>query len=168
MRLLLTLTLLFFALACNAEPTTLEIPGQGWYVKFDAPKVENSKESNSENRYYLLGSSGRFALSLTVETPTCSGEPTADDNLQCMLGKIHRIPGFVKETMVLSKKPNANILSYIVYVPLSGSYVKSVHTHVIFANNGKWGDLHISTIKPTPEELTPHLTLGDHFEYASK
>ena len=151
---------------CFGEPTVMQIPNQGWQVRFDAPPVSKISERLNPAQYYFIGNAGRFNLSLTVETPDCPGEITAADNYRCMIRKIERVPDLVRQTITTEKRANNVQVSYLTYAPVAGQMVKIMNTHVLFAYKGRWGDLHGSVVRPTPEEVAMLLALGDRFEHA--
>src|SRR5882762_1098334 len=160
MRQIASIALFAVSSICFAEPTTMQIPDQGWQIKFDAPSVTKVKDSNNPTQYYFLGSAARFSLSLTVESPTCPGEMSAEDNYKCILQRIERSPMVVRQSISAEKRLKNVQVSYLIYAPVGGQAVKTMHTHVLFAHKSKWGDLHASFVRPTMEEVALLLRLG--------
>lgn len=165
MHKLLILFAIFCPAFCKADMTTMSIPGQDWKVTFNAPVTSKIKEDSSPSQYYYQGNSGRFNLSLIVEPPSCTGEITAEDNLKCFAPKIENVPGLVKQTIKVNRVAKGIQITYLAYVPMNDTSIKILHTHILFAYQGKWGDLHGSIIKPTAEEIAMLLSLGDQFDY---
>ena len=157
---------LLLSTVCLAESRVLEIPDQGWKVQFDAPSTVKIKETNNPSQYYYLGNADRFNLSLIVEAPTCEGGSSVEAFLQCILPKFKSTPGLVKEPLVTKSDTGAVQVIYLTYVPFKDSLIKVMNTHMLFSYRGKWGDLHASVIKPTPEEFKMLLSIGNSFSYS--
>jgi hypothetical protein len=161
---------LLAVVACSpsfAEPTTLRIPDAGWEIRFDAPATTRTAEDSTPARYHYAGNAGRFDLSLYLEEPTCPGGATLEDHVRCFSSRIDKVPNLVKQSIRANAIPRGFQVSYLVYAPVDGAMVKMLHTHLLFADQGKWGDLHASVIKPTPEEIAMLLGLGDKFAYVA-
>jgi hypothetical protein len=155
-----------FSSPALAELTTFEIPDQGWKVQLDAPPTTKVTETNTPSRYYYLGNSDRFNLSLIVESPGCGGNAAAlEDHVRCIAPKIEGNPTVVKETMRASKLRNGLQISYLVQAPLGGQTVRILNTHILFVYKGKWGDLHASIVQPNREDITMLIELSNRFEY---
>jgi hypothetical protein len=75
------------------------------------------------------------------------------------------MPGLVKESIKVNRIARGAQLSYLVYAPVDGKQIKMLHTHLLFADKGKWGDLHASVIRPTTDEVAMLLGLGDQFDF---
>jgi hypothetical protein len=88
--------------------------------------------------------------------------------VKCFAGNISRLPGLVKETIKVDRIAHGAQLTYLVYAPVNGTMVKMLHTHLLFAGKGKWGDLHASVIQPTTDEIAMLLGLGDSFDFSNQ
>jgi hypothetical protein len=162
-----TIAILAF-LACgasHAEPTVMRAPELGWEVRFDAPATSKTAEERSAQAYHYAGNAGRFNLSLFIENPTCPGGAALEDHVKCFAGHIGAMPGLVKESIKVNRIARGAQLSYLVYAPVDGKQIKMLHTHLLFADKGKWGDLHASVIRPTTDEVAMLLGLGDQFDF---
>jgi hypothetical protein len=153
--------------ASHAEPTVMKIPDLGWEVRFDAPATSKSAEEHSPQAYHYAGNAGRFNLSLFIENPSCPGGAALEDHVKCFVGLIGRMPGLIKESIQVSRIARGAEVTYLVYAPVDGKMVKVLHTHVLFADKGKWGDLHASVVRPSTEEIAMLLALGDKFDFTN-
>ena len=158
--------LALFSADCSAENLSLEIPDHAWKVKFSGPSITKVKEMNTPSYYYYLGKADRFSLSLFVESPTCPGVISVEDNQKCILPKIEQIPGFQKQSLTINTLAKGIQIIYVAYAPMGDKAVKIMHTHILFANRGKWGDLHASIIQPTIEDIAQILRFGEGFDYS--
>jgi hypothetical protein len=153
--------------ASHAEPTAMKIPALGWEVRFDAPATSKTAEESSPQAYHYAGNAGRFNLSLFVEHPNCPGGVALEDHVKCFAGRIGAVPGLVTESIKVNRMARGAQVSYVAYAPVNGVQIKIMHTHLLFADKGKWGDLHASVVKPTTDEIAMLLGLGDKFEFSN-
>jgi len=159
MRFLLALLLALPGIAI-AAPATLVIPGQDWQISFDSPPLTKLEESDKPDQYMYFGNSGRFDLSLYVETPSCSGGDTHKAFYQCYWKKASRNPMIVKSSVTATEGPRYYKLAYDVEAALPGGVVKQRNINFLIAYHGKWTDLHVSVVTPTADDLA----LLDAFE----
>jgi hypothetical protein len=150
----------------HAEPTVIRMPELGWEVRFDAPATGKVNEERSTQAYHYAGNADRFNLSLFIEDPRCPGGVALEDHVRCFAGRIDGVPNLVKESIRVNRIARGAQVSYLLYAPVDGKLVKALHTHLLFADKGKWGDLHASVIRPTTEEMGMLLGLGDRFDFS--
>jgi hypothetical protein len=156
--------LLLTAGRCLAEPTTVPIPGRSWSVSFDSPAPLQPAEAPVSGAVYFVGSGERFNVSLFVGQPQCNGGTSAYDNYECLRAKVRGIPGIVEQSISRERRGNTVQLSYLVYVASGDSAIKTMHTHILFEREGRWGDLHLSVVRPTVSETARLLGIGDQFK----
>jgi hypothetical protein len=152
--------------AGHAEPTVLRMPELGWEVRFNAPATRKVAEESSAQAYHYAGNAGRFNLSLFIEAPACPGGVALEDNVTCFTRRIGGLPNLVKESVQVERIARGAQVTYVIYAPVDGKLVKMMHTHLLFADKGKWGDLHASVIRPTTDEIAMLLGLGDDFQFS--
>jgi hypothetical protein len=163
-----TIAALAFAASAgaHAEPTVMRIPELGWEVRFDAPATSKLEEQRSAQAYRYSGNAGRFNLSLFIENPGCPGGVALEDHVRCFAGRIGGVPNLVTESIKVERIARGVLVSYLVYAKVEDKLVKMLHTHLLFADKGKWGDLHASVIRPSTDEVTMLLGLGDRFDFS--
>lgn len=157
----------FVCSACLAEPAVINVPSLGWTVKFDAPSTKVLKEESSATAYYYSSNAGNFNLSLFIGKPNCAGDTDLEAYFKCFAEKAEKVPGIVKQSVRVNKITNGVQFSYLTYVPIDGKATKVLNTHLLFASKGMWGDLHGSVIKPSIEDISMLMGLGDKFEYSN-
>lgn len=167
MRKLLVLLGLVLPSLAFAGPTVLKAKDMGWEVRFDAPATDKVEEQSTPTAYRYLGTAGKFNLSVFIEAPQCSGGVSNDDQLQCFLGRIERVPGLVKQSIRMAKLPKGVQISYVTYTPVGETAVKVLHTHILFADKGTWGDVHGSVVKPDTGEIAALLAMADAFSFTN-
>jgi hypothetical protein len=164
MRVQFASLLLAATFTCSAAELPLSVPGETWRVTFDAPAGLVTQEVPRPNQFYVVGTSERFTISLSVYSPNCEGGQTAQDNLRCLRAKVLSTPGVVQQSVSVEVVQNGLVLSYVMFVPNGTVAFKTVHAHVLFAKNGKWGDLHASSVRPRTDDIAYLLNLGDKFK----
>jgi len=168
MNKLIVLFSLLFSSAAFADPTVMHARVLGWEVRFDAPPSAKVEEEGSATAYRYLGNAGKFNLSLLIENPRCAGGVSNNEQLRCFLGLLEKMPGLVRQSIRTNQVPNAVQVSYLTYAQTGEVAIKVLHTHILFADKGKWGDLHGSVVKPDTAEMAMLLGLGDAFSFASQ
>ena len=152
--------------AAHAEPTVMPIPELGWELRFDAPATTRIDEERGAQTYRYVGSADRFNLSLHLAGPRCAGGVALEDQVKCFAGRIGAVPGLVTESIKVNRIARGAQVTYLVYAPVDGKRIKMMHTHLLFADKGKWGDLHASVVQPTTDEIAMLLGLGDRFDFS--
>jgi hypothetical protein len=139
--------------AVHAAPMTVSVPGQGWQLSFDAPVFVDQKAVDHPDQYMYWGSSGRFNLSIYVETPGCKGGVKNEDFLDCFWPKASRNPLIVKESIDTRCNETYCRIAYDIKAALRGQPLRQVNRNFIFAYRGKWTDVHVSVLDPTETDL---------------
>jgi hypothetical protein len=156
--------LLAASFTCSAAEQSFPVPGENWRVTFDAPPGLVTQEVPRPNQFYVVGTNDRFTVSLTIYSPNCEGGQTVQDNLRCLRAKVIATPGVLQQSVSVEETRDGLVLSYVMFIPNGTVAFKAVHTHVLFSRNGKWGDLHASSVRPRTEEIAYLLSLGDKFK----
>ena len=129
-----------------AEEQVIQVPGEGWHIRFEAPRlvaVSGQKQS------VFYGSADRFQLSFFVEPPHCSGPDTDENIYACFLPKLLNNPYIVKDTVRANTKQNGVQVMALSRVEMGGGVGTNFSMHLLFARNGKWADVHASFASPT-------------------
>lgn len=142
-----------------STPISIAVPEQGWRISFIAPKLTGT-ETIRQGRYDYRATAGRFMLSFFVESPEfypdCAKGFSHEDNFRCFekiaLPKITESQYFEKPSLAVTKHSEFIKVSYTVNFPDRAAPIRHQSTHYLFAFNGKWIDLHISIIAPTPDD----------------
>jgi hypothetical protein len=131
--------------------TTIPIPGGSWYLEFDGPKLSEQNESRKGANYAFKGNSGRFNLSLFVEMPEGVGK-THEDCYRFYWPKASRNPRILKESVLVSRSDKYYRAQYDIRMEFAGRPVTHRNVNYYIAFQGRWVDVHISIIDPTPED----------------
>jgi hypothetical protein len=129
------------------------IPGQNWQLSFDAPPLAKQKETNYPDQYTYFGNSGRFNLSLYVETPGCNGGNTHEAFYKCFWPNASRNPTIVKKSVNATSGSTYYKVVYDIEVPWKGELIRQHNINFLIAFRGKWTDLHVSVVNPTEADL---------------
>jgi len=162
----LLLSLLAVSGTAAASETTLEIPGQGWQLSFDAPSLTKVDEHDRPGQYMYEANAGTFNLSLYVEDPSCSGGNSHKDFYDCFWAKSSRNPMIVKPSVVATETPAYYKVAYDVEAPWEGKTVHLKNVNFLISYRGKWTDLHISVVEPTEADLALLTTFEKSLHYS--
>lgn len=166
MKQLIVLLGLFVSSLASANPTVLRAADLGWEVHFDAPPTEKIEERSTASAYHYAGNAGKFNLSLFLERPQCSGDASNKSQVACFLGLIEKSPGLVKQTIRFNDVAQGTQVSYLVRLNVNGKPITMLHTHILFADQGIWGDLHGSVIGPDKDDVAMLIGLGEGFGFS--
>lgn len=166
MKNLIALASLLASSAACAEPTLFRAPELGWEVRVNAPATTKVEETSSATAYHYLGNAGKFSLSLDITDPHCRGGASRKDQFDCVFGQLDKIPGLVTQSIKFKKAPEAVLISYLAYGKIDGANTKVHHVHLIFADKGKWADLHASVVQPEAADSAMLLGLGEGFSFS--
>lgn len=149
----LSLIVLFLVVAAPVfgEAVEIEIPKEGWRVRFDSPQLSDRQESHKSGGYAVRGSSARFNLSLFVEEPGAVGK-THQDCYSFYWPQASRNPLIEKESVSRSETEKYVRVQYDLVGQFEGKSFRSRNVNYYFAFRGKWVDLHISVIEPTASD----------------
>jgi hypothetical protein len=146
----LALWFLFVAPAFG-EKVEVKIPGEGWGISFDAPSLSDKEDSSRSGAYAFRGNAGRFNLSLFVEEPGSTG----DSHQACYefyWPQASRNPLIAKDTVSKSDTPKFVSVRYDIVTEYAGRPIRMNNINYYFAFRGKWIDVHVSVIQPTPAD----------------
>ena len=158
---------LFVSAAAFADPTVLRANELGWEVHFDAPPTSKVEETSSADAYHYTGNAGKFNLSLVIDQPNCRGGVSRKDQFDCFFGQMDKIPGLVTQSIKFKKAKEAVLISYLAYEQIDGASTKVHHVRILFADKGKWADLHASVIKPESADSAMLLGMNEAFSYSN-
>lgn len=149
----------------RADEKVFVIPDEGWRVVVDAPPLAKIEESRRGTDYALKANSGRFNLSLFVETPqSATGGHKECYEFYWLRGR--RNPIIDQASVQVSNTARYYRVEYLMTAPFAGQVIKHKNVNYYFAFNGRWMDLHISVIEPQAgdEEIFRRFDEGLRYE----
>ena len=151
--------------AGRAGTTRLEVPGQGWGIRFDGPAFRKLKEKDEPARYSMFGNGERFNVSFYVEPPLCPGGDSTEQIRDCFKKSLERSPIALQDTVRASVLPRGGVMvTHMAEGEAGGRKLQAFNVNVLFAHKGKWGDLHGSYVSPQPEEMKALVALAQSLE----
>lgn len=146
------LPLLFLSVSSTAwaDEQVIPVPGEGWGIRFEAPRlvaVSGSKQS------VFYGSADRFQLSFFVEPPRCGGPDTDENIYACFLPKLLNSPHIMKDSVRANTKQNGVQVMAFSREEIGGRVGTNFSMHLLFARHGKWADVHASFASPTKDDV---------------
>ena len=154
----LVLPFLLFVSAVHAEEQTISVPGEGWRIRFNAPKL-SPLVSAVPSVYY--GSSGRFQLSFFVEPPRCSGPDTYENMYACYLKRLLANQFILRESISGNTKANGVHVMSFAKIVMPNGVGTNFAMNLLFARNGKWANVHCSFASPTEAEVRELVAIMD-------
>ncbi len=140
-----------FRSALVAGEVEIKIPGQGWSIFFNAPPLSGKKESRHPLQYSYYANSGRFNISLFVETPRAEG--LTNEDVYLFYGpRVIQSSSIEKGTVEKTDTDRYIRLQYDIVADFKGMPFRQRHVHYYFTYNGKWVDVHMSLVNPTAED----------------
>jgi hypothetical protein len=170
MRVLLAVLLLLSLFEVRAEEQSISVPGEGWRIRFDAPKLTPTTGSVPS---VFFGGAGRFQLSFFVEPPRCSGPDTYENIYACSLKHILANPYVVRDSVRANTTRNGVQVISLYRIQSSSGVGTNLAVNLLFARKGKWADVHASFASPTAEDakalfaIMDSLTIEDEPEGSS-
>lgn len=128
------------------QPTRIPIPGAGWEIRFESPKLSAPEESGKAPVYTFRANADRFNISLFVEPPQGAGS-THEACYQHYWRKASRNSDIIEKSVTLSPGKKYYRVQYDCNV--AGMGLRMRHVNYYFVFQGKWVDVHISIIAPT-------------------
>lgn len=146
------LPLLLFSLSSIAwaEEQVIHVPGEGWRIRFEAPKLVAAPGQKPSVFY---GSADRFQLSFFVEPPRCGGPDTDENIYACFLPKLLNNPNIMNDSVRANTKQNGVQVMAFSRVEVGGKAATNFSMHLLFARHGKWADVHASFASPTKDDV---------------
>jgi hypothetical protein len=135
-----------------AEVTTVRIPGQDWVISFNSPPLSGKQTGGNERNYAFRANSGRFNVSLFVESP--QGAASHEDCYKFYWTKgSSGGPPIDKKTISVKPGDRFYRVQYDIIMEFKGHTIRHRNVNYYAAFGGKWIDVHISIIDPTdPDE----------------
>ena len=148
-------TLILLGLAISspvlAEEQVVSVPGEGWRIRFDAPKLTPG-ESLVPSVFY--GRADRLQVSFFVEPPRCAGGDSDENIYECFTASLRKNPFVDWDTERGNTRPSGGVMvMYISRGEVAGIVGSAFNINLLFPRNGKWADLHTSIASPTEEDV---------------
>lgn len=150
LKLMAGLTLALLAQTCLAEEQVISVPGEGWRIRFDAPKL-TPVDSPLKSVYF--GHADRLVLSFFVEPPKCPGGDSDENIYACYTATLQKNPAVDWDTERGNTVPNGVQVMYMSSIEAGGQKAKAFNINLLFARKGKWADLHVSIAGPTRDDV---------------
>lgn len=143
-------------------PTVWNIPLGNVDVKFHAPALLNEKVIDQNERYYRLARYQRFTVSLNFAAPNCTGSFSSQSHMDCLIKKIKRNPYTQIDEKTISQiaHKDGRILTYVSIVGAGQHRMKVINTHLVFEQDGRWGDFYASLLQPNHGEFLHMLSFA--------
>lgn len=136
------------------EEQTIRVPGEGWRIRFDAPKLSpGPAPAPGERRRVFYGSAGLFQLTFFVEPPRCVGPDTDENIYACFLPNLLKNPYIVSDSIRANTVPNGVQVMAFSRVQTERGTGTNFSMHLLFAQHGKWADVHASFASPTKDDV---------------
>lgn len=149
----------------SSEGVTLNIPETNWQIRFTAPKLVEKYEVQRPNKYVFSAKAGNFNMSVLVETPRDQGN-RHEDCYNYYWPKTERSPMIAKSTVSAANKPKYYRVEYDTIVQFRRDRMRQHNVDYYFAANGKWADVHISIMAPTPADDAIIKTFDESLSYS--
>jgi hypothetical protein len=148
---ILSLAGLLMATSASAEEQTISIPGEGWKIRFDAPKLTPSKGvANS----VFNGRSDRLQISVFVESPRCPGGDSDENVYECFAEALRKDPVADWDSERANTRPNGGVtVMYMTRGEIGGTKGGAFNINLLLVHEGKWVDMHTSISSPTQDDI---------------
>lgn len=147
-----------------AKRVEVKIPGEGWKIRFESPPLSNIEDSSEPGGYSFRGNSGRFNVSLFVETPASAGK-SHQDCYRFYWPQASRNPLIAVDTVKKSETSKFVSVQYDIVSEFRGKPIRSANINIYFVFRGKWVDVHVSIIEPTAADLAILDEFGKSLDY---
>jgi|GEM_PF-1471596 len=152
-----------------AGPTTstkdvFVVPDQGWRITFEAPPLSKKETQTVADGVEFKANSGRFNISIFVEGPHGNGS-TNQDVFAYYWPLGSRNPTILKDTVKVSQATRYQRVQYDVAADFRGQPVHQRSVNYFFAHAGKWVEVHISVVEPTPADDATFHKFDDTLAY---
>jgi hypothetical protein len=154
----ITISALLLCFSAFAEEQVISVPGEGWRIRFEAPKLTAVPSSAGS---IFFGRSDRFQLSFFVEPPRCPGGDSDENIYNCFTKVLKQNPTVVWDTERGNTVPNGVQVMYIARLERDGKTGSSFNINILFARRGKWADVHGSIASPTEEDVAKLSSIMD-------
>lgn len=136
----------------NAEEHVVSVPGEGWKIRFDAPKMEPT-EGLEKSIFNGHAKTENIVISLFVEPPQCGGDDSNENIYNCFASRLKKSPVVIWDTERGNTVPNGVMVEYLGQLPQKKVVTTSFHVHLLFARKGKWADFHASVWSLTEPDI---------------
>ena len=154
----LVLALLLLSPAVQAEEQLIQVPGEGWAVRLNAPRLDSS---TGPGRGVFFGKADRLQVSIFVDAPRCQGSNSDEKMYECFAASLKKNPVVKWESERANTRPNGGVLvMYMTHAEVNGTTGNAFNINVLLAKNGKWVDMHASIASPTREDIASLLTVA--------
>lgn len=157
----LALFTLILGVAAYAEEQIIAVPGEGWRIRFDAPKLAKLAPRPGIVQSVFFGRADRFQLSFFVEPPRCLGGDSNQNIYACFAQALRQNPYVLWDTERANTVSNGVYVTYISRIEREGRVGTSVNINLLFSRNGKWADVHASIASPVKEDVNSLYAIMD-------
>jgi hypothetical protein len=162
--LIITSALALIAPVAHGEIITLNVPETNWHIRFDAPQLVEKYEVKRPNKYIFSAKAGGFNMSVLVEAPRDQGM-RHEDCYNYYWPKTERSPMIAKSTVSATHTPKYYRVEYDTIVQFHHDRMRQHNVDYYFADDGKWVDVHISIMAPTPADEAILKTFDESLSY---
>ena len=148
----------------GAEKTAIEVPHEGWEIRFESPPLAEKEELRGDDGYTFHGSAGRFTITLFVKQPQGEGT-TNKDSYNFYWQPTSQNALIIKDSVVTSETPKYIRVQYTMVVEIVGRAYRQMHVHYYFALGGKWSEVHVSVPEDTKEDKEVLEVFDKSFSY---
>lgn len=148
----------------HGEIITLNVPETNWHIRFDAPKLIEKYEVKRPNKYVFSAKAGSFNMSVLVEAPRGHGM-RHEDCYNYYWPKTERSPMVAKSTVSATSNSKYYRVEYDTIVQFHHDRMRQHNVNYYFADSGKWVDVHISIMTPTPDDDAVIKTFDESLSY---
>jgi len=146
----IALSTFFLCAGAYAEEQIISVPGEGWRIRFEAPKLTPTPGLASS---VFFGRADRFQLSFFVEPPRCPGGDSKEIIYSCFARTLRKNPYVLWDTERGNTVPNGVYVTYMIRIERDGGVGRSLNINLLFARNGKWADVHASIASPGKDDV---------------
>ncbi|MBI3130930.1 MAG: hypothetical protein HYZ13_06195 [Acidobacteria bacterium] len=131
------------------ETARIEVPGEGWSLSFQAPRLTQKKQATREGGFQWMANAAPFVISFFAETP--AGGPTHQACFDHYWPLSSRNPTLDTRSIRISQSPTYHRVQYDCRGTYQGKPYLQRNVNYFFAFRGRWMDLHVSVLNPSGE-----------------
>ncbi len=147
------LCLLVFSSVQAATELKFPLVGLGWQISFEGPALKKASLEYHEASIQYKGNSGLFNMSLFVEPPPDEAKESSHSACrQYYWSQGKRNPMIDVESVKLSTLDRCEIVEYTIKGDFKGEAFTQGNINCYFVHEGKWVDVHVSYVEPTPAD----------------
>ena len=141
-----------------ADPLTIPVPGAGWGIQLNAPKLSPFPDGQAG---IYSGHADRLQLSFFAEPPHCMGGDSNENLYNCFATQLQKSPIVLWDSERANTAANGVHVMYMSQMAVAGQKFSAFNIDVLFAHKGKWADLHASIISPQEADVSKLMALAD-------